>query len=174
MTRGAGGDVRWCTPQVYLDAVEAYAPIDLDPCWDPNAIVNARRRISIHSGEDVETVANSLIEKWTPEGKQALTFVNPPYGRAHNKTWAGKIRFEGGLAILCGASLIALVPASTSSKWFLEYVDSATCIFFPTGRAKFIGEGTDNPSFDVCFVYYGTNAHQFRTAFHSKLIGWSR
>lgn len=107
--RMAETDCRF-TPPEFLDAVmEAFGPIELDPCWHPESKVIATRTISLPEC--------GLATDWASSG---LTFINPPYGDVAN--WIRKANDEwerGGVA-----KQVLLFPASRLD--IREFFDRST------------------------------------------------
>jgi site-specific DNA-methyltransferase (adenine-specific) len=96
---------------------------------------------------------NGLAISW--EGKRV--FVNPPYGREHNKVWAEKIASEGKRTLV-----VALLPARTGSSWFQDFITTANILYFLRGRLKFVGADSGAP-FDSCIAIWNqTNTREIK------------
>ena len=154
----------WCTPLAILDGVRRVfgARIDLDPCTNTKALrlghVDARVACAIDGTDGIvggtEVLNLSGLEAdWT---KAKNVYVNPPYGRGLNETWAEKYAAS---RVEC----IALVPASTGSRWFRRYVDASKAVSF-IGRVRFEGAKSVSP-FELAMFYRGRHAERFQSEF---------
>lgn len=88
---------------------------------------------------------NGLIQKWEGE----TVFVNPPYSRGNIDQWMKKCYEES----LNGTTVIALIPVSTSSNWWHEYVWNKSKIHYFKGRLRFVGAPFTAP-FSSCLAIY--------------------
>lgn len=96
---------RWATPDEIFLPLYAEFGFNLDPCCE---IHTAKCQYFFTEKED------GLLQDW---GKH-IVFVNPPYSRGTIDKWMKKCYEES----LKGVVVVALIPVSTSSKWFHEYV----------------------------------------------------
>lgn len=169
MRSGGSGRVDLCTPAWLLE--RAYhvlgRPVDLDPASNPATLVEARvhcvdpGRHELNPVLDPGYVAvDGLSFDWYAEGARTA-WVNPPYGRSHNNKWAEKIRSEGE----AGLSVLALVPAATSTAWFGNYWRAHRFAFL-VGRVKHVGEpaGAD---FAQCVAGWNVPEVKFMQAFEN-------
>jgi len=104
---------------------------DLDPA--------ARKPWEREQSDAAEVFCDELItEADEPDGLEAEwhghVFLNPPYGRTENPTWATKIREE----IDNVESMTCLVPVSTSADWFQETYGLFDVVCFPDTRLEFV------------------------------------
>lgn len=87
-----------------------------------------------------------LTEEDEPDGLSAEwhghVFINPPYGRKENPTWAEKIREELDNV----ESVTALVPASTSADWFQATYSKFDVLCFPDHRIEFVNPDNFAPA----------------------------
>lgn len=137
----------WQTPAHVLDRVRKLDRIGLDPASSKGNPTRARVHLTPER--------DGLTRSWTHSG---LVFVNPPYGRAHNRPWARKIRHEAEQ----GAEIVALVAARTGSQWF-THMWTAQAICFVAGRLQFVGAENSAP-FDSALCYWGERADAFVAA----------
>lgn len=137
----------WQTPEYVLERVRKLGPIGLDPASCKGNPTKAKVFLTPET--------DGLSRPWTHSG---LVFVNPPYGRAHNRPWARKIAHEGAE----GAEIVALVASRTGSQWF-EHMWTAQAICFLTGRLQFVGADNGAP-FDSALCYWGDNQDVFAQA----------
>lgn len=147
----------WYTPEVYIEASRtALRGIDLDPasCESANETVRAR---TIFTKED-----DGLSQPWF-----GSVFLNPPYGKTAGQSnqgmWAEKLisEYESGNV----NQAILLVNAAPSNKWFAPLWDYPIC--FTKRRIQFDSPfgGTESATHSNCFVYFGDDIDQFKSAF---------
>lgn len=111
------------TPGEFIEAVERkFGPISFDLAASP--------------GESVcpnyfSEVENSLIQCWSD--LKGLLFLNPPY--ANIRVWAKKCAEEGAKK----AHILLLTPASVSTNWFWDYVQSNAMVYCIQPRIRFVG-----------------------------------
>ncbi len=75
--------------------------------------------------------------------------MNPPYGRQVGE-WIRKARESAS----AGATVVALLPARTDTKWFHEFIYYSNAeIRFLKGRLKF-GRSTENAPFPNMVVIW--------------------
>jgi phage N-6-adenine-methyltransferase len=74
---------------------------------------------------------NGLIQSWQGYG---TIFVNPPYSRDNIDQWLKKCHQEAKECII-----VALIPVSTSAKWFHDYVIGKASLRFYERRIRFVG-----------------------------------
>jgi hypothetical protein len=104
----------WLTPPEWISAL---GPFDLDPCCPPVMPWPTATRMLTEADD-------GLTAKW--EGR---VWLNPPFGQEAAK-WLTRMADHG-----CG---IALVPARTETKMFMENVWwSAMAVCFVDGRPHF-------------------------------------
>lgn len=127
----------WTTPIKLFEELDKEFNFNLDPCADHNNHKCAR----YYTKED-----NGLSKIW---GGADRVFMNPPYGRNIGQ-WVKKARES---AEQNGALVVALLPARTDTKWFLD-VMKASEIRFIRGRVKF-GDGKTGAPFPSIIVIWG-------------------
>ena len=118
----------WSTPQWLFDQLNEEFNFTTDVC----------------ASED-----NTKCKKYFGKDKDGLTqdwngscFCNPPYGSGVIDKWMEKA-LEASIE---GATVVCLVPAATSTKWWHNYVMKGK-IRFVKGRIKFIiGNVDDKPA----------------------------
>ena len=112
----------WETPPVYVTELEAeFGKFDLDPCCESKTAKAPKFYTKKEDG---------LSQPW-----QGKVFLNPPY--SNPGPWLEKaIReiYEGRASLV-----VALIPASTDTRWFHRFVKSQAEIRFIQGRIKFLG-----------------------------------
>ena len=126
----------WTTPRDLFDHLDKIYHFTLDAAaTSENALCD----------KFYDEVTNGLAYSW----KDEVVFVNPPYGRRHNRKWAQKISYEGG-----NTTVVALVAARTGSKWFQDYIaKDANILYFLKGRLKFTNAVSGAP-FDSCIAVF--------------------
>ena len=127
------GKTDYETPQEFFDELDREFGFDLDVCATAE---NAKHERFFSPEQD------GLKQDW-----QGTCWMNPPYGLGIQR-WVRKA-YE---ASLNGATVVCLLPASTDTRWWHEYVMKGEIRFvqrrlsFGTGRAPF-------PSVIVIFRY---------------------
>lgn len=141
------------TPQTILDrVVQCLGVIDLDPCADPKKIIPAQNHYTFDG--------DGLSKEW--HGK---IFMNPPYSKP--ALWVDKLQQEYEQERLTEA--IALLPASTDTKWLSPLLRSNLCCFWK-GRIRFIDGATYQPAKHSAreshvLVYWGSRFERFIDSF---------
>jgi phage N-6-adenine-methyltransferase len=118
----------WSTPQDLFDRLNTEFEFTLDVCATPE---NAKCTEFYTMAED------GLAQPW--EGV--------PYGRA-----IGKWMHKALMAATAGATVVALVPARTDTKWWHDYATKGEIRFLP-GRLKF-GGGEHSAPFPSAVVVF--------------------
>ena len=130
----------WATPQDYFDSVAKEFQFSVDVCALPE---NAKCK-RYFSPED-----DGLAQKWG-----GVCWMNPPYGRVIGK-WVEKAYNSAQ----DGATVVALLPARTDTKWFHDYIYGKAEIRFIRGRLRF--GGCKNPApFPSMLVIWKKEAQQ--------------
>lgn len=126
----------WATPTALFNKLNEEFNFNLDPCADDKNHKCAR----YYTKEQ-----NGLSKIWTGTDR---VFLNPPYGKMI-KHWVKKARqsYEEN-----GALVVALLPARTDTKWWLDCMASAE-IRFIKGRVKF-GDGKNGAPFPSVIVIW--------------------
>jgi len=134
--------VEWGTPKwVVLPLYRAIDGYDLDPASGAEPTEYAENKFT---KED-----NGLAQEWFGH-----VWLNPPYGREHNKDWAKKAYNQ---APHC-KSITCLVPAATSTDWWQNYYSKADVFCFLDTRIEFIGAGDNGASFaNVICIFNSQN-----------------
>lgn len=123
--RPAGKD-RWRTPP------DLYARLDAEFGFALDAACDSDNRLAPRGYEHDRGWDALRMSWWTTTQGAGAVWVNPPYSNL--RPWLEKGRQEGGL----GPAVVMLVPADTSTRWWLDLVASdATEVRFLTGRPKF-------------------------------------
>jgi phage N-6-adenine-methyltransferase len=110
--------VEWETPQWLFALLDKRFNFTLDVCATP---ANAKCRAFFTRDQD------GLAQEWA-----GVCWMNPPYGRLIAK-WVRKAR----LSAQKGATVVALLPARTDTRWWQDDVAQASEIIFLRGRLKF-------------------------------------
>jgi hypothetical protein len=129
----------WLTPPQIIDAL---GPFDLDPCA---AVGQPWRTANLQYTE----LEDGLSRPWA-----GFVWCNPPFG-PEAATWLHRISEHG--------DGIALVPARTETRWFVENVwQRAGSVLFLHGRPHFHHpDGTRakaNSGVPICLIGYGDRA----------------
>ena len=166
------GNTDWETPIELVDALEAlFGRFDLDPCATyesrkaPAWFGRDSMRCSFGDGTykaapsfnpcaGCRPAEDGLAEPWF-----GSVFVNPPYGRGVGK-WVEKCYNEvvkGNAALV-----VALLPVSTDTRWWLWWVSQATEVRFLKGRIRFVGAPDPAPFASAIVVW------------RRGMLGWGR
>lgn len=127
----------WETPKKLFDSLNAEFGFDLDPCCTKET----RKAICHFTKED-----DGLAHSW--QGRRV--FMNPPYDRYQIKKWIQKAYCEANKNTL----VVGLLPASTCSSWFHEFIYGKAEIRFIKGRLHFVG-AQHNAPFPSMIVIWG-------------------
>lgn len=125
----------WATPQDFYDKLHAEFDFELDPCCNEEN----HKCWKYYTAE-----VDGLLHDWAPY----RTFMNPPYGRVIG-TWLKKAYEESQK----GATVVALIPARTDTKYWHDYVMKAAEIRLVKGRIKF-GDGKNSAPFPSAVVVF--------------------
>jgi len=131
----------WGTPDKLFKNLDDQFNFTLDPCASS---LNAKCE-KFYTVED-----DGLSKSWKGE----RVFCNPPYGRKIGH-WVKKAYEE---ARHPGTTVVLLIPARTSTKYWHDYVMSAEMIYFVRGRLSFTnsktGEATNAAPFPSAVVVF--------------------
>ena len=125
----------WATPWNLFTRLNHEFGFSVDVCASEDNTKCAR-----YFDEEID----GLAQCWSCE----VAFCNPPYGDV--STWVEKARDE---ARDCGATVVMLVKAATSEKWWHRFIwdkkhrpRKGVEVRFPEGRIKFELPGKENQS----------------------------
>lgn len=124
---------RYCTPQPIMDRVYEYftetadagdqlskfSAIELDPCWDPNSVVNARRRFDFRNGED------GIMLDW--QGYDRI-WCNPPY--SESGIWVRKALTYCHIDQYGTRQILLLLPGTPACQWYQDLMHSNNCLAY--------------------------------------------
>jgi len=116
----------WATPQPLFNVLDAEFHFELDVCATPE---NAK------CSRFYTVVDNGLARPW-----EGVCWCNPPYGREIGR-WLAKARD----AARDGATVVALIPARTDTRWWHSIVMGASEIRYLPGRLRFGGCANSAP-----------------------------
>lgn len=112
----------WATPESFMAVLRPEFTFDLDPCALP---VSAKAPRYFTPDDD------GLSQPW-----DGVVFMNPPYGSGIGR-WVAKARQEAAR----GATVVALIPARTDTRYWHEHVMTAASeIRLIRGRLHFGGD----------------------------------
>ncbi len=150
-SQGKASDRKYTPPEITKLILAVLGEIDLDPSADDGKHISAKKHYTIAD--------NGLNQEW--HGK---VFMNPPYSCSGE--WVTKLNSE----FLNGrvTEVIALLPASTDTKWFQPLWNQPIC--FWRGRITFLDENYEvlkSPARQShCFIYWGENIEKFSKVFN--------
>lgn len=125
----------WATPRSFFNKLHREFRFDLNACANAD---NAKCRKFFSLSDD------ALKQEW-----HGSVWMNPPYGRRIG-AWVKKA-FE---ASKNGARVVCLLPASTDTTWWHDYVAKAQEVRFVRGRLKF-GDSNNAAPFPSAVVIFG-------------------
>lgn len=143
---------QWATPQwIWHPLANALDGFDLDAAagCEPTPIAATR-----YTPED-----DGLEQPWYGD-----VWLNPPYGRGHNKRWAEKAATEAQRETV--DTITALVPDSIGSQWYQDNYGTADLETHIRGRVRFLGAGDHPASFYSVLVTWGDVPDAYRDALH--------
>lgn len=126
----------WETPQNLFKILDEEFHFTLDPCCFPNT---AKCEKYYTPSED------GLKQDWMPEN----VFVNPPYSRGNIDRWVKKCYMEHKK----GCCVVALLPVSTSSSWWHDWVWGKAELRFIKRRIRFVGAPFTAPFSSVVAIW---------------------
>lgn len=139
----------YASPPEVVEPLQAFKPIDLDPCSNEHSIVPARIKIALPG--------DGLAAAWH---EVEHTYVNPPY--EDQAPWLLKCAIES--IVFDANTITALIPAAVETAAFVEYVfGTAKAIAFWKKRLRFLGpngaiSGNTLPS---ALCYWGSEPERF-------------
>ena len=133
----------WSTPEHVFMALHNEFLFDLDGAADPT---NAKFDSWLGPGSDICEDAF----KYLPAPVRETIWVNPPYGNL--MSW---VQLFSNWAQCYGATVVALLPANTDTRWFESVWEDADEIRFVKGRIQFVGTTSSNPGGSMVVVYRG-------------------
>lgn len=124
----------WATPQDLFDKLHRRWRFTQDVCAD---LENTKCPAYFTKTQ------NALQQRWA-----GTCWMNPPYGRGIWQ-WVRKAALESQN----GTVVVALLPASTGTNWWHDWVIPYARIRFLRGRLRF-GGATANAPFDSALAFY--------------------
>lgn len=108
----------WATPQDLFDRLNEEFHFDLDVCALPE---NAKCKRYYTPEQD------GLKQPW-----DGVVWCNPPYSKGNIPKWLEKALKEN-------ATVVMLLPVSTDTGWFHDYIQGKAEVRFIRGKVKFGG-----------------------------------
>lgn len=133
---------KWETPDKVFNDLNNEFKFELDPCCE---IHTAKCKLFFTESDD------GLSKSWA--GFRAV-FVNPPYSRGNIDKWMAKCKKEASQGVV----IVALIPVSTSSKWWHDYVWKHSIIRYYKGRIRFKGAPFTAPFSSAIAIYNADKA----------------
>ena len=137
-----GGRGAACTPRWLCDAI---GPVDLDPCWNDRAHVQAR-----HVCDGVEHDGLALAPRVPLAWR---VFLNPGYGRGVVLPWVRAYRHT---------DFVFLLRLDPSTEWYAELMPATRYLWVPSCRVGFDPPPgvsfSSNPYPHACFMRSPPNA----------------
>lgn len=132
----------WATPPEIFQPINQVFNFTLDVC----ATAENTTCTKFFSPEN-----DGLTQSWAGE----ICWMNPPYGTAIGG-WVQKAAEEA----VKGATVVALLPARTDTKWWHSYVMKAEAIWLVKGRIRFVGAKASAPFPSAVALFNSANAGQ--------------
>jgi len=133
----------WETPAALFEELDAEFHFTLDVCAN-----ETNKKCKWYFGPTNSYTPDGLAVRWG----HAICWMNPPYGREIGK-WIAKASAEAQK----GATVVALLPARTDTRWFHDFIYGKHEVRFLRGRLKFVGAPSSAP-FPSIIVVFRPNA----------------
>lgn len=127
----------WETPDYIFDPLNTEFDFTLDPCCEIRTCKCPKGYTPLEDG---------LSYSW--QGHRA--YVNPPYSRGNIDKWVEKCYLE---SVKPNTIVVALLPVSTSSNWWHEWVWKKAELRYVKGRIRFKGAKHTAPFSSVIAIY---------------------
>jgi phage N-6-adenine-methyltransferase len=127
----------WETPDYIFNPLNDEFGFTLDPCC---TIVTRKCDKFYTPFED------GLLQNWCGD----RVYCNPPYSRGNIDKWAEKCYLE---SLKSNTVVVALLPVSTSSNWWHEWVWKKAELRYVKGRIRFKGAKHTAPFSSVIAIY---------------------
>jgi len=137
---------KWETPGHIYNKLNQEFNFTLDPCCEPNTAKCAK----YYTMED-----DGLSKSWEGE----TVFVNPPYSAGNIDRWTRKCYEE---SLKPNTIVVALIPVSTSAKWWHSYVLNKGQLRYVERRIQFEGAAQSAPFSNVIIVYGESGSISFK------------
>ena len=132
---------RWETPDEVFRPLAQEFGFTLDACAEHHT---AKCRRYYTEAED------GLNRPWAGE----IVWCNPPYSHGNIGRWMQKCAEESER----GVTVVALIPAATSSRWFHAWVYGRAELRFLSRRVRFVGGTGPAPFHSIVAVFRGKDA----------------
>lgn len=132
----------WETPDPLYVKLDLEFGFTLDPCC---LIDSAKCKLFYTPAE------NGLIQSWAGQ----KVFMNPPYSRRNIDVWVKKMTSEDNALIR-----VALLPVSTSSDWYQNYISGKHEVRFINKRLRFKGAPFTAPFSSMIVVFNNNPIHK--------------
>jgi phage N-6-adenine-methyltransferase len=137
----------WATPPHIFNTLNDEFHFTLDPCCTKETAKCAKFYTSEEDG---------LTKSWRGES----VFCNPPYSRGNIDLWVAKCFSEH----VKGSNVVALLPVSSSSAWWHNFVLNVAHVRFYERRIKFVGAKDTAPFSSVVAIYgFGMTPQNFKS-----------
>jgi phage N-6-adenine-methyltransferase len=134
----------WETPAHIFEPLNKEFRFTLDPCC-----TNETRKCNWY----LTPKQDGLSVCW----KDQRVFVNPPYSRDNIDKWVEKCWKESK-----HATVVALLPVSTSAKWWHRWIVGKAELRFIERRVRFVGAPYTAPFSSVIAVFGGAGVKSYK------------
>ena len=154
-----GADGTYTAPEIVEAMMICLGKIDLDPC------AGRHSGAEIPAGESLGPDIDGLAYEWN--GRIGL---NPPYGHMI-RYWISRLceEYSAGRTV----AAIAIVPARTDDRWWIEIADHAAAVCFIEEQYKSVESGLSSAQ-PLAAFYVGKDPGAFSQAFAHLGNVWDR
>lgn len=142
----------WETPQHIFQKLNEEFGFTLDPCCTKE---------TAKCNHYITPEIDGLRESW--EGH--VVFCNPPYSRGNIDEWVKKCFLE---SLNPNTKVVALLPVSTSSDWWHDFIVGQSEIRFVNKRVRFVGAPYTAPFSSVIVIWGGEGVKSFKQHYNFK------
>lgn len=144
-SKGCDQKDKWATPFKLFKKLNDEFLFTLDPCAEYHTAKCDRFYTEEQDG---------LAQSWTGDS----VFVNPPYSRGNIDKWVEKCYLE---SLNSSTVVVALLPVSTSSDWWHNWIVNKAHLRFVKRRVRFDGAPFTAPFSSVIAVFNRTGISTF-------------
>jgi phage N-6-adenine-methyltransferase len=137
---------KWGTDPKIYKPLNAEFGFTLDPCCEADTALCEKYYTQKENG---------LIQDWQGE----TVYCNPPYSKGNIDLWMEKCYNE---SLKPNTTVVALVPVSTSARWWHAWVMNKAEMRFIEGRVRFVAAPFTAPFSSVILVFGRTGIKSWK------------
>lgn len=137
---------RWRTDLKLFKPLNDEFGFTLDPCCEADSALCKKYYTEKEDG---------LIQDWQGE----VVYCNPPYSNGNIDRWMEKCYME---SLKPNTTVVALIPVSTSSRWWHSFIMNKTEVRYIERRVKFVGAKGTAPFSSAIVVWGRTGAKSWK------------